>query len=208
VGRDKWREFGQPLRTLVNESSPEFTMRTCSMLVKPIALAALLYAGQASAAFYVGDTSGGPTFNRPLEDLTALSGLGTAVAYETYSFSVDTAGSYSFRSFALPLATPWDNFLILYTGAFNPGSALTNVTIANDDLNNNVGRSGFSASLSTGVAYTLVTTSFYNEDSGRYLNVIRGPGDLTAPVPEPETYLMLVAGLAAVGFMARRRRVA
>jgi len=180
-------------------------MRTFSMLVKPIALAAMLCAGQASAAFYLGDTTGGDTFNRPVEDLSALSGVGTNVAYESFSFSVDTAGSYSFRSFALPLANTWDNFLILYTGAFNPASALTNATIANDDFNSNIGRSGFDLSLSTGVAYTLVTTSFYNDDSGKYLNLIRGPGDVTAPVPEPETYLMLLAGLAAVGFMVRRR---
>jgi len=50
-----------------------------------------------------------------------------------------------------------------------------------------------------------VTTGFYNNDSGKYLNPIRGPGDVTAPVPEPETYLMLFAGPAAVGFMVRRR---
>jgi hypothetical protein len=27
-----------------------------------------------------------------------------------------------------------------------------------------------------------------------------------APVPEPQTYAMLMAGLAAMGFVARRRR--
>jgi len=30
--------------------------------------------------------------------------------------------------------------------------------------------------------------------------------DITTPVPEPETYAMLLAGLGAMGFMARRRK--
>jgi hypothetical protein len=30
----------------------------------------------------------------------------------------------------------------------------------------------------------------------------------TSPVPEPETYAMLLAGLGLVGFMARRRKAA
>ena len=181
-------------------------MRLLPLLAKPVALAALLYVGHASAFFYADDTTGSPTFNRPLADLSGLSAVGTAVAFDSFSFSVDTAGGYTFRSFARPLADPaWDNFLILYTGTFNPASALSNATIANDDFNNSIGRSGFSLALATGVAYTLVTTGFGNTDAGAYFNSIRGPGAITAPVPEPETYLMMLAGVAAIGFMIRRR---
>jgi hypothetical protein len=31
---------------------------------------------------------------------------------------------------------------------------------------------------------------------------------ITAAVPEPETYAMMMAGLGMIGFMARRRRAA
>lgn len=189
-------------------------MRTAPMLLKSVALAAMLYAMQASAAYQVGDTTGSPTFNRPLVDLSGLSAVGTDVAYDSFSFSVDTAGTYTFFSLALPLLPlnnfpVWDNFIILYAGGFDPNSPLSNAVMANDDANNdanNIGRSRFDFGLSTDVAYTLVTTGFANDDFGRYLNVIRGPGEITAPVPEPETYALLLAGLAVVGFVAGRRR--
>ncbi len=171
-----------------------------------LAAAALFAASNASAAFYVDNTTGSPTFDRPFEDFSALSPNGLGVAYDTFSFSVDTAGTYTFRSFALPLNDAWDNFLFLYEDSFDPNNALVNGIAGNDDFNATIGRSGFNATLATGVAYTLVTAGFGADDFGRYLNVIRGPGEITAPVPEPETYAMMLAGLAAIGFLARRRR--
>ena len=52
-------------------------------------------------------------------------------------------------------------------------------------------------------------------DAGSYYYAVAGYGfspggyaiaSTTAPVPEPETYAMLAAGLGIVGFLARRRR--
>lgn len=171
-----------------------------------LAAAALFAATNASAAFYVENTTGSPTFDRPFADFSGVSPNGLGVAYDTFSFSVDTAGTYIFRSFALPISSPWDNFLFLYEGSFDPGNALVNGIAGNDDFNGTIGRAGFDVTLATGVAYTLVTTGFGADDFGRYVNVIRGPGEITAPVPEPETYAMMLAGLAAIGFLARRRR--
>ncbi|MBB3119116.1 PEP-CTERM sorting domain-containing protein [Pseudoduganella violacea] len=44
------------------------------------------------------------------------------------------------------------------------------------------------------------------EDSTVMVNVQFTSMDLAAPVPEPSTYAMLLAGLAGVGFAARRRQ--
>jgi len=45
-------------------------------------------------------------------------------------------------------------------------------------------------------------------DEGWGLNNIKITGNAVTPVPEPETYALLLAGLGAVGFMARRRSAA
>lgn len=185
-------------------------MRKISALFKTLLVAVALHAGLASAAptIYVDDTTDSATFNRPLANLSDLSAVGTDVAYDTFSFSVDTAGVYSFRSFALPISGPWDNFLILYQGTFDPSNSLANALIASDDFKDKIGRSGFDIALSTGVAYVLVTTGFDNESFGRYANLVRGPGSLTAPVPEPGTYALILAGLGVVGLVVRRRSAA
>ncbi len=182
-------------------------MRTFRTLMKSFLVGLAFVATQASALVYVDDTTDSPTFNRPLVDFSDLSALGTDVSYDTFSFSVDTAGEYSFRSIALPIADKWDNMLFLYANSFDPGDALANGIVGNDDLNGNIGFSGFNIELVTGVAYVLVTTGFENViDAGRYLTLIRGPGDIIAAVPEPETYVMLLSGLAVLVFLARRRR--
>lgn len=161
----------------------------------------------ASAAFYVDDTTDAPTFNRALADFSGLSGVGTDVAYDVFSFSVGADGLYTIRSFAegLRAGDPWDQFLFLYSGSFDPSAPQLNGLAANDDFNATIGRSGFDVALMTGVAYYLVTTGFANDDAGRFLNVVRGPGDILPVVPEPGTYALLAMGLLGVALAVRRR---
>lgn len=173
-----------------------------------LAAAAFALTVPASAAFYLDDTTGGPTFTRALEDFSGLSVFGVDVAYDVYAFSVTTSGDYSVRSFAAGVFKddPWDQFIFLYQDSFDPAQPLINGVIADDDFNG-VGRSGFDIALSAGTAYYLVTTGFETGDEGRFLNIIRGPGEIIPVIPEPETYALLAMGLGAVVLAVRRRRL-
>ncbi|WP_374049964.1 FxDxF family PEP-CTERM protein [Nitrosomonas sp. sh817] len=56
---------------------------------------------------------------------------------------------------------------------------------------------------------TVNDTTFASGQFGFYNNSqsnVRYAGFEVTPVPEPETYAMLLAGLGLVGFMARRRK--
>ena len=131
-----------------------------------------------------GDTTGGPVFNRLLEDLSATSNIGTAVHYATYDFTVGTSGSYSFLSTAR-----FDNFAFLYSPSFNNGAPLVNAVAGSDDLLG-LTTAGLQFDLIAGANYTFVTTGFGNGDFGAFSNTIGGPGTITAaalPPPVPPT---------------------
>jgi len=187
-------------------------MKSLSKWLSVVAVAAsAAVAAPAQASWYLGDTTGGPTFNRALSDFSDVSSVGTDVAYDVYAFGVDTAGTYTINSFAYgtwggPLASQaWDNYLLLYAGSFDPASPLEYGVAGNDDFNR-IGRSKITVELMTGTAYYLVTTGFSNEDFGKFLNTINGPGELVPPpVPEPSTYALLAMGLLAIGVGVRRR---
>jgi len=179
-------------------------LRAATPLV--LAAAAVSAAPAQAAVVYsvVGTTEGGATFNRPLagNPPTGLSGAGTAVAYNTFSFSPARGGTFDFL--LTSTTANFDPFLALYAGAFNPASPLTNLVIANDDLT--VGAltlSGFTYDLLASSSYTAVITGFNNADFGTYSLTI---STAEAPVPEPATWGLMLLGFGAVGAGARYRR--
>lgn len=171
-----------------------------------LALIASLSFGLPAAAGTVvinGDTSGGPTYNRPLSNMGGLSAVGTNVNYQVTAFTVSTAGDYSLLSTA-----GYDNFLGLYAGAFDPTQPLLNARAYNDDFNNSLTASGFTTNLLAGVSYFAVASAFDNGIGGAYELTISGPGaiSLSSAVPEPATWAMMIAGFGLAGSALRRRR--
>lgn len=167
---------------------------SAKLRVKPLVFASMvLMSGisQGAIVTFTGSTSGGPTFNRLLEDLTDTSGVGTAVAYSTYLFTVNTSGAYSFLSTA-----SFDNFTFLYLSPFQAASPKLNALAGNDDLLGPT-TSGFTYNLTAGTQYAFVTTGFDNSSFGSFSNTIGGPG-LIASVPEPSSAILAALGIVAV----------
>ena len=166
------------------------------------AVLAVFTAGAAMAATVTltGDTTGAPTFQRPVEDLSALSAIGTAVHYTSHAFTALVSGNHSFATVGA-----FDTFVLLYDAPFTPTMALLNALIANDDLTSSAFNvSGFTVGLQAGRQYIYVVTGFDNSEFGAYTTTINAP-DPTA-VPEPATWTLVAAALL-VG-MRRRRAMA
>ena len=164
---------------------------------------ALVAPAPATILTFTGDTTNGPRFNRPLEDLSALSLTGTNVAYDRFDFSVATSGLYTFTT-----TGGFDTFALLYT-AFDPTAPLTGVLAVNDDALG-LTTSAFSYSLVAGLQYSFINGGFSNTDTGFFSSTINGPGAILragpSAVPEPSSPALLLAGIALMGWAVRRRQ--
>lgn len=162
---------------------------------------ACMTAAQANIVNFSGNTGDGETFNRLVEQLDKLSAIGTAVGYDSYSFSVETTGTYTFLT-----TSDFDSFTFLYQGGFDASAPLSNILAGDDDLFGET-TSGLFGELSAGTTYVLVITGFANHNFGLFNSTIGGPGNIvpTPAVPEPETAAMFALGLGVLEWARRRQ---
>ena len=165
------------------------------------ALAATSGLAMANVVLFNGDTTSGPTYNRTLSGNppTGLSAVGTAVRYEVIPVYVNFSGSVNFEI----TSGSYDTFMTLYSGMFNPASALTNAQVADDDAG--VGSlSLFTSGLLGGTQYFVVVSGFGNSDFGTYsLRMSSTSSNITIGlIPSPGSLAMI----GGAGLIAGRRR--
>jgi PEP-CTERM motif len=160
----------------------------------------------AGTTVFTGDTTAGPTYNRPVSGRppTVLSGVGTAVRYVVTPFTVSVSGNYNFLN-----SSVHDSFLGVHRNLFNPATPLLNALAYDDDSGPGSDSAITALGLLAGVSYFAVTSGFANTDFGRFTLTIDGPGNIIGAgggVPEPATWAMLIFGFAGIGVALRRRR--
>ncbi len=149
-----------------------------SMLIASGAIALSVSVTLPSQALtFTGDTTNGPTFNRPqtqgyeggTNPPTALSTNGTAVPYNSQPFTISATGAYNIIG-----TQNFSGIEFLYQNNFDPNNPLTNLLSGNDPFPDE-GNAGFTGiNLTANTPYFLVTTGFDNTSSsyGTFTNTI------------------------------------
>lgn len=159
------------------------------MKLKFVAAAVLAVAGSSSFAAIV---NLGAIDNTVQNIGNSFSSL-VSIFSDTYNFSIIDPGSVQGLAIVFPGAPFFNisNFSAeLYSGVTMLGSI-----------------AGNAPNTFTGLGAGSYTLNVFGNPSGSFGGGYGGfLATVTAPIPEPETYAMMLAGLGALGFLARRRR--
>ncbi len=129
-------------------------------------------AALAQSSVVNGDTTGAPTWNRPIGAGPSLSGTGTATPFQTVNVTITQPLSFS----AETTVASFDTYLHLYQTSFDPNAQLTNLVAGDDD-----GGAGLLSLINaasdgpfTPGQYIVVVSGFSNGSFGTYTLEING----------------------------------
>jgi hypothetical protein len=129
-------------------------------------------AALAQSSIVNGDTTGAPTWNRPIGAGPGLSGTGTATPFQTVNVTITQPLSFS----AETTVASFDTYLHLYQTSFDPNAQLTNLVAGDDD-----GGAGLLSLINaasdgpfTPGQYIVVVSGFSNGSFGTYTLEING----------------------------------
>ena len=135
-----------------------------------------------------------PVYNRSssLTPPYSASAVGTAVHYDTYTFTVSVTGSYTFLHCG---TANWDTHDAVYTSPFDPLAPATNFLGGGDDGGTGCSSgSNTTVTLTAGTTYVFVAEAFNNTGVGGYTVNITGPGTFTTTIQAPLQWFTTATG--------------
>jgi hypothetical protein len=152
-------------------------------------VAGALWAAAASAdriQVLQGSTVGGPLYDRPTEDGSALSGVITH--YQIQGFRLENSGRC-----ILSQQQTHDGFLFLYKNGFNPNSPLLAFQAGDDDSHFSAGSSEIGPLDLDAAVYFVVTAGFAAGEAGSYTTTIHC--DTNAQALQGDCFLQSIPGI-------------